>query len=124
LIPRQANPADEPLTLREADRAALHYRTLEALIRAIVREELATATLVPQGTGADGVWLNLTQAAQRAGISRTTITAALANGTLPFSRVSDGPRGRRIRTDDLDTWLIRMATKESNHAHPDDSLVG
>lgn len=53
-------------------------------------------------------------AAQRLGVDRRRIRAAIDSGALPAARL--GARGYAIRLDDLDRWLASHLVQPGSHA--------
>ena len=53
-------------------------------------------------------WLNVSEAAEYAGVSRDTIYAACERGTLRHTRI-DGRRSIRLKPEWIDAWLEQHA---------------
>jgi excisionase family DNA binding protein len=53
----------------------------------------------------DRKWLNAREAADYAGISRTTLYAWIREGRLPFPNYPLAYRIRKFKTADIDAWL-------------------
>jgi excisionase family DNA binding protein len=53
----------------------------------------------------DQKWLNAREAAEYAGISRTTLYVWMREGRLPFPNYPLAYRIRKFKTADIDAWL-------------------
>jgi excisionase family DNA binding protein len=63
------------------------------------------------------IWLNVSESAEYAGLSRDTIYTACERRELRHARVG-GRRTIRLKTEWIDAWLERHARPESSAAAP------
>jgi excisionase family DNA binding protein len=71
--------------------------------------------------GAMKTWLNVTEAAEYAGVSRDTIYTAVERGELRHSRLA-GRRAIRIRPQWIDEWFERHARCGDGHVSTHTSM--
>jgi excisionase family DNA binding protein len=68
-------------------------------------------------------WLNVSEAAEYAGVSRDTIYTACERDELRSARVS-GRRAIRIRPQWIDNWLEQHSTRTHGHGTPGTTAPG
>jgi excisionase family DNA binding protein len=68
-------------------------------------------------------WLNVSEAAEYAGVSRDTIYTACERDELRSARVS-GRRAIRIRPQWIDHWLEQHSTRTQSHGTGDTTVPG
>src|SRR4051794_24040382 len=87
--------------------------SLDRIVRLLESLERRLSTLSDRLRMADAAYISVRAAADRLGISETTIRRAIGRGELPAADVGNGKRASwRIKATDLDAWILREKVTE------------